>query len=390
MKNNISNPLHILSSLVRAKSIDEISPFDAKNIDELYSLSINHGVANQINSNLTDFLSKEKKIVENTQQLSSLTQLNIKLTTFAQHSKVISTITDNAAKNFLLALAEAEIKVVVLKGFSLGYQVYKTSYLRPKTDVDILIRNEDKRRISEIFVNLGYSNPRGWEPQAINNQFSMKKMLSKGVSTLFDVHLKISNSKQIENILNYDELLISANSTQLTNINLINKPYALIHAIFHLLHHKSSGDLIKLIWHYDLYLITKQLNETELVQLKELIKSKGLSNLVQYTLTLTANYLPTNELQHLIEWCNTSEITKTYQPQYDYLLGRTLGIKGVWLTLCATEGLSNKVAIIQEMVFPPAEEIYIKYGKDSGWPLVMLYIRRIFTGSIKYIFKKKK
>lgn len=358
--------------------------------DQLHSLAIEHGVANQINANLSALLSQESHTAISTENIAPLKELNSKLSAFAQHSRIISTITDNAAKELLNALAQKNIQVVVLKGFSLGYQVYSTPYLRPKTDVDILISSTDKVEVLKTFKVLGYSNPRGWEPQAIINQFSMKKTLSKGVSVLFDVHLKISNSKQIENILNYQELIQSANSTLLPNINLINKPYALIHAIFHLLHHKSSGDLIKLIWYYDLYLIIEQLDSNEIEQLKTIITTTGLAFLVQHTLVLTIEYFPSEPINNLIQWCETPNINATSEKSYNYLLGNVFGVKGVWLSLCATKGLTNKVAIIKETVFPPAVEIYRKYGETSRWPLPLLYARRIFTGSIKYIFKKKK
>ncbi|WP_077342093.1 nucleotidyltransferase family protein [Pseudocolwellia agarivorans] len=380
----------VSTNLVNLNSIAVKKDSDKTQVEQLYSLCITHGVANQINTNLSALLSQESNTTISTKDIAPLKELNSKLTAFAQHSRVISTITDNAAKELLYELAQKNIKVVVLKGFSLGYQVYDTPYLRPKTDVDILIRNEDKVKVSEIFKHLGYSNPRGWEPQAIMNQFAMKKTLSKGVNVLFDVHLKISNSKQIENILNYQELIQSSNTTLLPNINLINKPYALIHAIFHLLHHKSSGDLIKLIWYYDLYLIIEQLDSAEIEQLKTIITNTGLAFLVQHTLVLTIEYFPSVQINNLIQWCETPSINATSEKSYNYLLGNVFGVKGLWLSLCATKGLTNKVAIIRETAFPPAAEIYIKYGKDSGWPLSLLYIRRIFTGSIKYIFKRKK
>lgn len=358
--------------------------------DQLHSLAIEHGVANQINANLSILLSQESHTAISTENIAPLKELNSKLSAFAQHSRIISTITDNAAKELLNALAQKNIQVVVLKGFSLGYQVYSTPYLRPKTDVDILISSTDKIAVLETFKALGYSNPRGWEPQAIINQFSMKKTLSKGVNVLFDVHLKISNSKQIENILNYQELIQSANTTLLPNINLINKPYALIHAIFHLLHHKSSGDLIKLIWYYDLYLIIEQLDSNEIEQLKTIITTTGLAFLVQHTLVLTIEYFPSDQINNLIQWCETPNINATSESSYNYLLGNATGIRGLWLSICATKGMTNKVAIIKETAFPPAAEIHRKYGEQSAWPLPLLYVRRIFTGSIKYIFKQKK
>ena len=357
---------------------------------QLYENAVIHGVANKINANLSALLSQESITDISTEDIASLKELNNKIGTFAQHSRICTSIIDNTAKELLYTLKKRNMEVVVLKGFSLAYQVYSEPYLRPKSDIDILIKKEDKAKVTKIFKELGYNNPRGWEPQAIINQFSMKKRLSKGVNVLFDVHLKISNSKQIEDILNYDELIQTANKNHLPQINLVNKPYALVHAIFHLLHHKSMGDLIKLIWYYDIYLIIDQLDDNELEQLKSIISDKGLATLVAYTLELTSRYFESDKITQLKDYCETAEIKLTSNHDYNYLMGSVYGVKGVWLTLRATDGLINKLAILKEMVFPPSAEIYIKYGDNSKWPLPILYLIRISTGTFKYIFQQKK
>lgn len=363
-----------------------LTAYSNEQIEQLYLLAITHGIANVLNNKFHHALLSHNKEISNENLIKPLVS---KLASFTGHSKVVTSITDNTAKTLLRALDKAKINVVVLKGFSLGYQVYSSPYLRPKTDVDILIQHNDKNEVLNVFEQLGYTNPRGWEPQAIINQFSMKKSLGKGINVLFDVHLKISNSKHIENILNHKELIESANSTLLPNINLINKQYALIHAIFHLLHHKSAGDLIKLIWFYDIYLIVEQLNKSELIQLKAIVKAKGLANLVLHTLNLTHAHFPSTKLSELINWNSTEDVMNTTQNTYNYLLENNYGIKGVAISLSATKGIKNKAAIIKEMVFPPSAEIYIKYGHQSGWPLPLLYVRRMITGLIKYTSSKK-
>jgi hypothetical protein len=110
------------------------------------------------------------------------------------------------------------VTVTVLKGFALANTLYNHPALRPRTDIDILIHPSDKKAIKGIFQAMRYYNPRDWEPKAIINQFSMKKPLSKGLDVMFDIHLKISNSKGIENILNYDELLTNADTSTLEGV----------------------------------------------------------------------------------------------------------------------------------------------------------------------------
>ncbi len=178
-------------------------------------------------------------------------------------------------------------------------------------------------------------------------------------------------------------MLTNADTSTLQNINLINQPYALIHAIFHLLNHRAAGDLVKLIWLYDIYLIVEQLDEKMRLDLLELIKVKGLVTLALFTLRLTNQYFPSQKLSDVIVVINSTEIQATANSSFDYLLRENEGFSGFLRTLKLTAGLGNKLNVIKETVLPPPAEIYAKYGEHSGWPLSLLYIRRLLFGLIK-------
>ncbi len=374
--NNYTKTQKLLKKLALLVSLKEINKFDEvlDTIDhkEAYDAAICHGVVGLIHQK-----------VKNSAVTSDLSE---QLSAYHNNYKILNNFIDHEATNVLKLLKKEKIDVVVLKGFSLAQQVYSAPYLRPKTDIDILIRAEDSENIKQIFQSLGYSNPRGWEPKAIINQFSYKKTLAKGINVYFDIHLKISNSKRIENILNYKDLLRSANTTTIDGINLINIPHALTHAVFHLLGHKASGDMVKLIWYYDIYLLIKAATDNEKQELITLINNTGLANLMTNTLKLTAQYFPSKELAALLKELEYMP----FDDNYNYLLGNTSGVKGLWLTLQATNSLKEKVSVIKETAFPPPAEIYVKYGKHTKWPLSVLYIRRIISGSLRYLMPSKR
>jgi hypothetical protein len=353
--------------------IHELNHID---LSTAYELAIKHGIVGQIAGNLNTHIPEQKS--------RPIIDFKKKIDSYYKHASAMTMFMDAEGLLGLRRLHAANIHVTVLKGFALANTLYNHPSLRPRTDIDILIHPRDKEAIKDIFQSLGYYNPRGWEPKAIINQFSMKKPLSKGLNVLFDIHLKISNSKGIENILNYDELLINADTSTLQNINLINQPYALIHAIFHLLNHRAAGDLVKLIWLYDIYLIVEQLDEKMRLDLLELIKVKGLVTLALFTLRLTNQYFPSQKLSDVIVVINSTEIQATANSSFDYLLRENEGFSGFLRTLKLTAGLGNKLNVIKETVLPPPAEIYAKYGEHSGWPLSLLYIRRLLFGLIKY------
>jgi hypothetical protein len=368
--------LKAIALLALSKNPQQIM-YELNHIDlsTAYELAIKHGVVGQLASNLNTPVSEQKS--------RAIVDFKKKIDSYYKHASAMTMFMDAEGLLVLRRLHAANIKVTVLKGFALANTLYNHPALRPRTDIDILIHPRDKEAIKGIFQSLGYYNPRGWEPKAIINQFSMKKPLSKGVNVLFDIHLKISNSKGIENILNYDELLTNADTSSLQNINLINQPYALIHATFHLLNHRAAGDLVKLIWLYDIYLIIEQLDEKMCLDLLELIKVKGLATLVLFTLRLTSQYFSSQKLSDWTAVINSAEVQATANSSFDYLLGENQGFSGFLLTLKLTAGLGNKLNVIKETVLPPPAEIYAKYGEHSGWPLSLLYLRRLLFGLIK-------
>jgi hypothetical protein len=251
--------------------------------------------------------------------------------------------------------------------------------VRPKTDIDILINTPDQAKLQAVFEELGFHNPRGWQPKAIINQYSMKKQLSKGLNVYFDIHLKISNDKRIEQILTYQELITCTNTKAIEGVLLIDRPFSLIHAVVHLLHHRAQGDLVKLIWHYDIYLLINTFSTEESAKLAILANQKKLNKVLLYCISLTQKYFDSEEIRAL----TLKLAAENLDDHYDYLLLNQNGFKGSWGQIKATKGIFKKIVFIRETLFPPTAEIHIKYGTNSNQPLAYLYLKRIVGGCLK-------
>lgn len=337
----------------------------------LFNMAVEHGVTGLIYSNFAKLNTLELK------------QFFAQIKSFNQHKVIATRFLDEEAKKLLNFFVEQNIPVVVLKGFALAHAIYPTPESRTKSDIDILIDPKYHQQTKQVFSQQGYKNPRGWEPTAISNEFSMSKRIGEGMHVLFDVHTKISNSKVIEDLITFEEISSSANVTSLLGIKLVNKPYALIHAIVHLLNHRSAGDMIKLIWHYDIYLLVEQFAPLELKQTKQLIAQKGLARICAACLELTLGYFDSLKLEELQQWCKQSDVQTQSNQKYDVLLGSTSGFNSLFVTLKNTQGWLNKWLVIQEMALPPKAEIYNKYGHSTKQPLAWLYLRRIIGGVVK-------
>ncbi|WP_339726356.1 nucleotidyltransferase family protein [uncultured Paraglaciecola sp.] len=337
----------------------------------LFNLAVEHGVTGLMYSSFAEINTLE------------LNQFFEQINSFNQHKIIATKFLDSEAKKLLNLFVEENIPFVVLKGFALAHSIYPTPESRTKSDIDIFIDTKYYEQAKQVFSQQGYKNPRGWEPTAISNEFSMSKRIGEGMHVLFDVHTKISNSKVIQNLITFEELSSSADTASLPDINLINTPYALVHAIVHMLHHRAMGDKIKLIWYYDIYLLVERFTPVELKQTKQLIILKELVSVFSVGIDLTLGYFDSEKLRELQTWCKQPEIQAHSENKYNVLLSSMSGVNGMLITLNNTPGFRNKWRLIQEIALPPKAEIYNKYGTQTNQPLFWLYFRRIAGGIVK-------
>lgn len=311
-----------------------------------------------------------------TQQLSRLKQ-------FSKQLEIIHTLQHKEFTEVFHILKKHDIDFIVLKGWALSYTVYPSPHHRPKTDIDILIADNHKQKIKHLLTQVGYANPRGWEPEAIIDQFSMRKMLVKGIYANIDIHLRLTNDKTLQPLFPWSKLLASSCYQEDLDSRVVSKPYALVHAVVHLLHHACNDDFIKLIWIYDIYQLVETLSPVEEEELIAISSALGLSAVVSFCLKEQYQLFPSKKTEVIV-----SKLSKIQGNQkYNYLMRKPSRLKVMIRNFLQTRGLMAKLKVLKETLFPPREEIYLKYGHDSKWPLLLLYLRRILTGFISHLSK---
>ncbi|GAA6184555.1 nucleotidyltransferase family protein [Aliiglaciecola sp. NS0011-25] len=303
------------------------------------------------------------------------------LINYQMHQSLRNQLLEQQFHQTLTQLTESGVQFVVLKGYALGHTVYTSPLLRTKSDVDIFINSDDKNEIIEVFESMGFRNPRGWNPTAIINQFSMRETLSPGVNVDFDIHLRLSNELGVENILKFDELANAADTKTLRNIPLVCKSHGLIHAIVHLLHHRNVGDAVKLIWLYDLLLLCRQMTHSEKAHFRQCVDEKGLGTLAKFALELANSYFKDESIHRVLGLIDGA----SSNPELIYLTTIDSRSKQLQRSLQQRKSLPEKWLFIKETAFPPAQEIYQKYGKQPGYLMPFFYIRRLIGGVIKYL-----
>ena len=142
----------------------------------------------------------------------------------------------------LLALANAGIKALLLKGGSLAYSHYDNPVLRPRGDTDLLIPRHARRLAEEVLRRLGYVPSLQMSGEFISYQANWACRDRLGVIHDLDMHWRVNNSQVLANLLDYGELAaraalvpeLGANAYALVPV------HALLFACMHLAGHRNA------------------------------------------------------------------------------------------------------------------------------------------------------
>lgn len=161
------------------------------------------------------------------------------------------------------AFARHGLRLLIIKGTALAYDVYDAPELRPRADTDLLIDRADVDRARAAFAGLGYAaRVLSGDPHA-NRQQAFARTDGFGVEHVYDLHWDIANTPVVRDALHFDELL--ARSMALPRIGdgarAPSHVDALLLACIHRVAHHHDSD--RLIWLYDIHLLGAAMSRAE-------------------------------------------------------------------------------------------------------------------------------
>ena len=93
------------------------------------------------------------------------------------------------------ALASRRIEGLLLKGTALAYTLYPEPELRPRADVDLLVRDKETAEEAwNLLRELGYERGASISGDPVSHQYTCVRRVTPLAGLAFDVHWKLSNS----------------------------------------------------------------------------------------------------------------------------------------------------------------------------------------------------
>lgn len=337
-------------------------------IDEVLETAQDHGVLLL----LQEHIKLSKASVEYPQaMLDRLTELErnevaTELLRFSESRKVLS------------SLEAAGIAVLVLKGTALAYGLYEKPYLRPRGDTDILLQNAEAAEAAGVVVkSMGYecsSLMHKPSKNAISFEVEYRRTSKHGSSQSLDIHWALANNALYASRFSNAELLAGARELPMLgpNIKGLGFVHAMAHACVHRVAHLPEGLGGRLIWLYDMHLLSAKFSVNDWTEFLQIASQRqlagafldGLRSTVDAFHTLIpSNVLPT--LQNLAKK-ERFDVSKANSAAYIDLQGL------YWMTN------AQRWHWFLQTFFPPAEYMRKRDGLTSSIQLPFAYGKRIF------------
>ena len=268
------------------------------------------------------------------------------------------------------------IAFMLLKGMALGYQVYDSPGLRPCTDVDLMIREQDIDVVKRLLTNIGYGISEQDGTSLICYQFTAYKDSDTGQPIVLDVHYQINNRAEYARLFTFEELY--ERSVDIPQIfpgtRALSLADALMLACIHIEGHDAQHDPLKLIWLYDLKALFDKMQPTDQKTVLHLINEKSLGPVclkwISEARTMIGFALPSMIESWLI---NASAKDRRIAEK------ASNPFKVLWKQFRYQPNMKMRLRLLQQLAFPPKQRIRDKYPDSNLW-LPLLYLRRAFGG----------
>jgi hypothetical protein len=287
------------------------------------------------------------------------------------------------------ALADIGVQPVFLKGTALAYALYPDPMLRTRGDTDIIIPSAERRRVHDVLTTLGFKLDMGVSGEFISYEASYTFTATDGGTHNIDLHWRINNSALLSRLFSYDELLEDAiRLPKLCPEALGLSPvHALLVACMHRATHRQnpyyadgvayySAD--RLIWLYDVLLLSKSLSSAQWHNIVRLARDKGLcATCLDGIERARARFH-----MHCPEFV-LAGLAGSGAKEHPAIYLNASKLRQQWMDFRALDGFSNQLQYLQELVFPSTAYMRTKYPQAQHAWLPLFYARRALGGLFK-------
>ncbi len=310
-------------------------------------------------------------------------QIKERLKAHERQAVVEEVLLQEEIRSIVQRLSEKTIDFLLLKGTPLAYCLYDDSSLRPRCDTDFLFPDfATARQAWNIVQQMGYTRPNAISGQCVTHEFSCYRRAAHGASFCLDFHWQLSNNICFARTFSFARLLQqSIRVAALDNVHTLCPVHSFLFACMHRLSHVAEGTADKLIWLYDIYLLSNTFSLQDWQELFQLAKQKQLCGAVQHGIEAARRFFPVSVPDDI--WASVVLSAPGEKQSVTIWKSR---VRTDLAKLMALESSTDRLRYICQSMFPNPSYMYEKYkisARRGCWLLCFLYVRRICTGMLK-------
>ncbi len=267
-----------------------------------------------------------------------------------------------------------------MKGTPLAYTHYARPWLRPRSDVDLLVAACHVGRAKSLLIEMGYQSPTELPGDTLTNELTFVRS-HEGTRDI-DLHWKTCYRPSFSNVISFDTLMESSIPIESLYPSARSpKPlHSLLIACMHRVHHQNSD---KLLWLYDIHLIAERLSEAEAEEFVEIAKRKKVWTICARSVEISASRFLSSIPDPLRAELKSSKSDVIPEPSASYLNS------GPWHTrvtdVRTLPSWRERVHALQEMAFPRRAYVRDLYREHPVTPLPLLYLDRLARGAVRML-----
>jgi hypothetical protein len=278
-------------------------------------------------------------------------------------------------------LAEFEangIRVLIIKGTGLAYDIYPSPELRPRGDTDLLIAESNLDSVRTILHGRGYSSPiTSGDTLAIRQQSFIRG------GHVYDVHWDVANSPIVRDALPFAELLsraivvprIAPNAFAPSHVDALL--LACIHRVAH--HH----DIERLIWLYDIHLLRESITADEHARFWRLAADRRVVAICERSIELADEWFAAAPHDRARDWLTEAERSRD-EPSAAFLdPGRTRG--AALVDDLKVLGWRARLRRLRELALPSIGFMRQSFPSAPAAALPALYVWRGARGVLRLL-----
>lgn len=295
--------------------------------------------------------------------------------TLVQESAMRQLLRQSESRRIQTVLAANEIECIWLKGVALACWLYSNPNHRPCADLDLLFESHrEVLRAADMLAQLGYRLP----IRHIAGDLYVHELLAVQAEhgLELDMHWRLANPALFSERLQWQELRAMAVPLPVLGERALALApvHALLHACIHRACNQVSRRANRLLWLYDIHLMTQRLSEPEWMQFTALAIDRRIAEPCLDALRAGAanfgTHLPDSIMRSLAVAAEREPLRMARLHHWAYFQHATL---------CELPNWRMRMRWLRQMLVGDTAHLRERYGAD-GAGIVRVLLRRLVDG----------